>query len=79
MYMSLRVQGCSRIDCPKRSTSRRLSTPLTLGNDLNAAYFENQTTEQVIASIPDILDKFVLAIQVIDLLVNLRVKFIRTS
>ncbi|MQM23081.1 hypothetical protein Taro_056142 [Colocasia esculenta] len=32
-------------------------------NDLTSGYFANKTTEEVLASIPDILDKFVIAIK----------------
>ncbi|XP_074573914.1 alpha-L-fucosidase 3-like [Curcuma longa] len=57
-------QGLFKDQLPKEEYFSRALYTIDIGqNDLTEGYFRNLTTEEVKSTIPDILDKFVLAIQ----------------
>ncbi|URE09963.1 GDSL-like Lipase/Acylhydrolase [Musa troglodytarum] len=59
-------QGLFKDQLPKKEYFSRALYTLDIGqNDLTAGYFSNMTSEEVKASIPDILDKFSIAVKVI--------------
>ncbi|RWW64656.1 hypothetical protein BHE74_00028098 [Ensete ventricosum] len=59
-------QGLFKDQLPKKEYFSRALYTFDIGqNDLTAGYFSDMTTEEVKASIPDILDKFSIAVKVV--------------
>lgn len=59
-------QGLFKDQLPKKEYFSRALYTFDIGqNDLTAGYFSDMTSEEVKATIPDILDKFSIAVKVV--------------